>query len=251
MADASAMPQSAIKSAGRVFEILEQFDRERRPLALRDVTRALGYPPSSGSALLKSMVALGYLEHDRASRTYFPTMRIAALGSWVQQSLFGEGAITEMMEHLRSVTGETIILATESDLSAQYIHLVHSEQPLHFAVPPGTRRPLASSGMGWLFLSTHTPKEIEKLRRRINASQKTKFTREDLQRRINAVRAKGYAFSKGTVSRGAGIIAMLLPTERLGRRLAIGIAGPLTRLEPNEEKFTRALSEGIKRFLPQ
>ncbi len=29
------------------------------------------------------MVVLGYLDYDRFSRTYLPTMRIASLGSWV------------------------------------------------------------------------------------------------------------------------------------------------------------------------
>ncbi|HEX2591092.1 MAG TPA: helix-turn-helix domain-containing protein [Rhizomicrobium sp.] len=236
---------SEIKSARRVFEILELFDRLRRPLALGEVTAALRYPASSGSALLKSMVALGYLEHDHASRTYFPTMRIAALGSWVQDALVGD--LAPLMQSLRRATGETVILATESDLFAQYIHLVHAEQPLQFAVQPGTRRPLAQSGMGWLFLSAHTPDEIEKLRRRINAAQRSKITREELLRRTTAVRAQGYAFSKGAVSRGAGIIAMLLPTPRHGRRLALGVAGSLARLEPNEEKIVRALRRVIAR----
>ena len=74
------MDRDAVKSARRAFEILELFDRERRPLALKDILEALGYPASSGSALLKSLVALGYLDYDRDRRTYFPTMRISALG---------------------------------------------------------------------------------------------------------------------------------------------------------------------------
>jgi DNA-binding IclR family transcriptional regulator len=242
------MREDAIKSARRVFEILEYFDRERRPLTLGEVAAALRYPASSGSALLKSMVALGYLEYDHASRTYFPTMRIAALGSWVQESLSGDGEIVRLMAYLRRATNETVILATESDLFAQYVHLVHAEPPLQAAVPPGARRPLAQSGMGWLFLSAHTPKEIEKLRRRINAAQRSKISREDLVKHVTAVRAQGYAFSKGAVSRGVGIVAMLLPKPRFGRRLAIGVAGPLSRLEPEEDKIVRALKRGIARY---
>src|SRR5260221_13800450 len=118
------MADNAIKSARRVFEILEYFDRERRPLSLKDIAGRLRYPPSSGSTLLKSMVALGYLEYDQLSRTYFPTMRIAALGGWVHAALFGDGAIERLLEHLHRATGETVVLAAQSGLYAQYVHLV-------------------------------------------------------------------------------------------------------------------------------
>jgi len=75
--------ESAVKSAKRAFEILEAFSRHRRPLALKELLDELDYPASSGSALMKSLVALGYLDYDGERRTYFPTMRIAALGSCI------------------------------------------------------------------------------------------------------------------------------------------------------------------------
>lgn len=245
------MVDVAVKSARRVFEILEHFDRERRPLALKEIARRLNYPPSSGSVLLKSLVTLGYLEYDQASRTYFPTMRIAALGSWVQGSLFGEGEITRLMAHLHKKTKETVILATRSGLYAQYVHLIHSAEPLHFAVPPGTRRPLANSGMGWLFLSALGPRELDRVRRRINAEpgRRQKFSADEILRRVAQVRAKGYAFSKGSVSEGVGIIGMLLPKGALGRRFALGLAGPIPRLERKEKAIVEALRAGIARYL--
>src|SRR5579872_6336148 len=157
------MSGTTIKSARRVFEVLEAFDRERRPLALKDVCATLDYPASSAAGLLKSLVTLGYLDYDRATRTYFPTMRIALLGQWVPRALFGEGAILRLMDKLHRETGETILLATESDLHAQYVHAVHTGEPLRAAVPAGTLRPLATSGTGWLLLSRRTEKEIERL----------------------------------------------------------------------------------------
>jgi IclR family transcriptional regulator, KDG regulon repressor len=119
------MAESEVKSARRVFEILEYFDRERRPLGLKDVPDGLGYPGSSGSALLKSLVQLGYLDYDRERRRYFPTMRIAALGGWVHDALFGDGALTGLMNQLHRATGESVILAAQSDLHAQYVHVIY------------------------------------------------------------------------------------------------------------------------------
>lgn len=246
----SVSGDSSVKSARRAFEILEQFERERRPLALRDILTGLGYPASSGSALLKSLVFLGYLDYDRDRRSYFPTMRIAALGAWVEESLFGDGAMLDLMHDIRRLTGETVILAAQSDLHAQYVHLVHSAEPLQFHVPPGTRRPLGASGMGWILLSGKTDAEIERLRRRINAGQdrEAQLSRADLFERVSEVRARGYAFSKHAVSEGAGIIAVLLPDGAFPRRYAIGVAGAVARLERKEAAIISELKAGVARL---
>lgn len=244
------MTEAAVKSARRVLEILEHFDRERRPLALKEVLDGLGYPTSSGSALLKSLVSLGYLDYDRERRSYFPTMRIAALGSWVHDALFGEGDLTALMGHLHRVTGETVILASQSDLHAQYVHVVHSAEPLQFSVPPGARRPLGASGMGWLLLSAKSDAQIERLRRRINAESEEalRLDRAALMERIQEVRARGYAFSKHTVSEGAGVIGALLPRGPHGRVHALGVGGPVSRLERKEAMIVAELRAGIARL---
>ncbi|MFN3521600.1 MAG: IclR family transcriptional regulator [Phenylobacterium sp.] len=246
------MDRDAVKSARRAFEILELFDRERRPLALKDILEALGYPASSGSALLKSLVALGYLDYDRDRRTYFPTMRISALGAWVPDALFGDGALLGAMERLRAVTGETVILATQSDLFAQYVHLLHSAEPLQFSVPPGARRPLAASGLGWCLLSAKSDEEIERLRRRINAEpgQAQPLSREALMGRVNEVRTRGYAVSKHTVSQGAGVIGAPLPRGAHGRVFALGVAGPVGRLEAKEALIIGELRAALERLRP-
>jgi DNA-binding IclR family transcriptional regulator len=245
--EAAHVAESAVKSARRAFEILEAFDRHRRPMALKEMLDDLGYPASSGSALMKSLVSLGYLDYDRDRRTYFPTMRIAALGAWVQGALFSGGPLMEVMERLREVTGETVILAAQSDLAAQYVHVVRSSEPLQFAVPPGARRPLANSGLGWLLLSAKTDAEIERLRRRINAEAGpgAKLERETLMERIAEVRARGYAFSKNAVTAGAGVIGVLLPKGPFGRVFALGVGGPVARLEDRESEIVSELRAGV------
>ena len=243
------MADSAVKSAKRAFEILEAFNRHRRPLSLKELLDELGYPASSGSALMKSLVALGYLDYDRERRTYFPTMRIAVLGSWVPGVLFGDGPLLGALEDLRRETGETVILAVQSDLHAQYIHVIASSEPLLFRVPPGTRRPLAQSGLGLVLLSAKRDPEIERLRRRINAAgEGATQTREELMARVNEVRARGYAFSKHAISPGVGIIGAALPKGPFGRVFAVGVAGQVVRLEDKEDEIVAALQAVLWRL---
>lgn len=239
----------AVKSAQRALEILEVFARHRRPLALKEILDELGYPTSSGSALMKSLVQLGYLDYDRERRNYFPTMRIAALGNWVQGALFGDGKLLPALEELHRRTGETVILAVQSDLHAQYVHLIHSAEPLQVRVPLGTLRPLARSGLGLVLLSGKTNAEIERLRRRINAAGEGAVqSREELMSRVNEVRARGYAMSKNAISPGVGVIGAALPKGPFGRVSAVGVAGTVSRLDEKKDAIVAELRAMIQRL---
>src|SRR3546814_19151587 len=66
---ASSEP-SVVKSAGRVLRILEYFDSVRREACVSEISRTMKWTQSSTSVLLKSLVSLGYLQHDRFRRTY-------------------------------------------------------------------------------------------------------------------------------------------------------------------------------------
>jgi len=80
------MPR-VVKSAVRVLEVLELFDRLQREASVGEVARELGYPVSSTSMLLGSLLERGYLRHGPDQRTYFPTPRVTLLGAWIEPQL--------------------------------------------------------------------------------------------------------------------------------------------------------------------
>lgn len=82
---------TAIKSARRVLEVFEFFASRQEAATVMDVARELGYPQSSTSTLLKSLLKVGYMSYDRHSRRYMPTLRIVLLGTWLQQTMYSEG----------------------------------------------------------------------------------------------------------------------------------------------------------------
>lgn len=245
------MSNEVIKTARRIFEVLEYFDEVQRPVSLKEISTHFDYPVSSASALLKSMVVMGYLDYDNGSRTYMPTMRLSSLGEWIQGALFGEGQILALVKHMSRETQETISIGTQSDLYAQYIHVVPSTQAIRYELKSGTVRPLARSGLGWLLMSARSDETIEKLVRRINAEEedrKLRVSLPDLMGRIREIRRQGYVFSRHTVVVGGGIIAMLLPVRRYGRILAIGVNGPVDRLEAKKKKILSELRSGISKI---
>jgi len=244
------MTAAVIKTAQRVLELFEAFDDARRPLELREVTARFGWPPSSASMLLKSMVALGYLSYDRHSRSYIPTMRMPMQTAWVHDAWLHSGGVLSMMEQVHAETEETVLIGLQSDLYAQYVHVIPTRLPLGYAPLPKTVRPIARCGLGWLLLSAYSDKAIGNILRRINYHEPDPARRiqlPELMARIREIRRDGHVFSRHTVTRGAGIVARLLPPREDGRRLAVGVSGPVERLAAKRETILRSMDEALPR----
>jgi DNA-binding IclR family transcriptional regulator len=238
----------ALKQAARLFEVLEYMRDVRRQVTVRELTARFGYPASSALSLLKSLVALGYLRHDTRQHAFFPTARLATLGDWVTNFLFQGGEMVPMMERIAQRTGQTAILALENELWVQYVQVVLGQGMIQFNVPLGTRRLLCGSGAGWALLSTHDDEDVIRLAHRTRSllGEGGRLDPQDVLARVREVRAQGYAFSRGTVSAGVGIIAMPLPPGEAGERLAIGVGGAVDRLELGRSEILKALGDELR-----
>jgi DNA-binding IclR family transcriptional regulator len=240
--------QKTVKSAGRVLEILEYFDDLQRASTVMEIADALGYPQSSTSALLRSLVSLGYLNYDAMARTYVTSSRVALLGSWVNSQFFAEGTIISMMKELNEKTGDTVVLGVRNGLHIQYIHVIQATSPARLHMTLGTVRPLAASGAGYALLSTMTDNEVTRLIMRINAEAEEGqplIKVRDVLDSLADIRRKGYAFSCDMVTRGGGIIATALPRQNGQPRMVLGIGGISEVMRSREEELAAALKEQV------
>jgi DNA-binding IclR family transcriptional regulator len=237
--------QKTVKSAGRVLEILEYFDDVQQPATVMEVADTLGYPQSSTSALLRSLVALGYLDYDRYKRTYVTSHRVALLGSWVNSDFVSEGSVISLMKELSELTGDTIILATRNGLYVQYIHLIQATSAARLHVTLGTTRPIAASVSGYAMLSTLSDHEIRRVVMRVNAEAdgaKPLVKLADVMTHVQHTREKGYAFSCDMVTRGGGMIAAPLPGPQGSQPLVIGIGGISEVMRAREAELVSVLT---------
>ena len=154
-----------VKSAIRVLEILELFDRLQREASVSEIARELGYPVSSTSMLLGNLLERGYLRHGPDQRTYFPTPRVTVLGGWIEPLLTPHAEVMRMMAELGEATGETIILAAPTRDQAQYLHVVPATTTMRMHVGPGTMRPLLASGLGRVLLASFPEDKVRHLAR--------------------------------------------------------------------------------------
>jgi DNA-binding IclR family transcriptional regulator len=241
--------QKTVKSAARVLEIFEYFDDLQRKSTVMEIADALGYPQSSTSALLRSLVGLGYLIYDPPGRTYITSSRVALLGSWVNSQFVVEGSLISMLKELNEKTGDTIVLAMRNGLYVQYIHVVQatSHARLHMAL--GTVRPIAASGAGYAVLSAMSTTEVTRLVMRINAEAEEGHPLIQLRELLDElalIRRKGYAFTCNMVTPGGGMIAALLPRTAGQAQLVVGIGGISEVMRSRETELATILLQQIK-----
>jgi len=252
ISERAPIEDKTVKSAARVLQILEYFDDVQRHSTVMEISASLGFPQSSTSALLHSLVGMGYLDYDAHSRTYITSNRVALLGSWVNSDFFAEGAILSLMKEVNEQTGDAVVLAVRNGLYSQYIHVIQATSPARLHLTLGTVRSLASSGSGYALLSSMEDEEVTRLVMRINAEAKEGqpiVKVGELLDILASVRQKGYAFTCDLVTKGGGIIAAPLPQVSGQPQMVVGVGGISEVMRPKESEVANILKTQINAYL--
>jgi len=233
-----------IKSAMRTLALLEHFRRTKAPAAVTEISDALGIPQSSTSMLLKSLVALNYLEYDAETRRFVPSYRVALLGDWIQRARFGDERIIDIMDRLQADIGETVMLGQQVGAGLQYLHVVTTTHRIQFTVNIGEVRPISRTGLGQVLLSCKSNSQVRAIVRRNNADGShvpAQFRETAVIQEMEAIRQRGFSETRGRTTPGANTIGMLVRSSGKQSLLAIGIGGPTDRMDSKRQQIIDAL----------
>ena len=245
------MPRSPIKSVARVLEVLELFSELRAPLRQKYVVERLGYPQSSTTGLLKSLVSVGYLNYHRATRTYFPTTRVAAVGGWINHFIYGSGELLDTMQRIQQETQETVALVSQNDLFIQYLRVVVPDHVEKFPPPEGAMRVLTQSSAGLVLLSRMPDRAVARLVRHIDIHERMTAKKTDLPQlleQLRWIRANGYCFLSGIPIPQAATISLPLPDAPHGIPLSIGVGGTSTRILRNRSRIVAIMQAAVDAY---
>ncbi len=236
-----------VKSAERALLVLELFAIWRRGASASEVEAALDMPQSSTSVLLRSLVDMGYLDYNRADRTYWPTVRVAMLGDWMRDAVSPQ-LQTEHVDELRDHTGETVLIGRRLGASVHYLQIARSGHELQFYVHQGTRRPLCISASGRALLSLLDDQQVLKIARRTVHYATSDIERFDEQALISVVRSIRETGISETDERLGGerdlhAIATLIPARQGDEQFSLCVAGPRERVMRRRDEMIAALRE--------
>jgi len=242
---------STVKSARRVLEILELFDTVQQPLSLTEIARRLSYPVPSTLALLKCLLAMEYIGYDPVGKAYSPTMRVCMLGDWLHGQIFQDGAVIALMSDLQQQTGETVMLAMQNDIHAQYVHTMQSRRALRYFLRPGSLRPIHRSATGQMLLAQLSNEAVRKMTKRVNARVPPAERIADgmaFEHHIEQVRRQGYAYNDQFTD-GAAAIAVKLPVPEGMSAAVLGLGGPIPRIQSRLEPLVSLMKQLISQHI--
>ncbi|CAN5285451.1 helix-turn-helix domain-containing protein [soil metagenome] len=236
-----------VKSAGRVLQILEYFDDVRRSATAAEIAHYFHFPQSSTSQLLRSMLVGGYLQFDRATRRYGPSVRVSLLGSWCDDRFVDEGSLLKMMRRLNQRTGRAVFLASQVQSHAQYVHIFQAQIPDRPHLTLGTTRPLSTSGAGIALLSTMDDAEATRFVLRNNAERTADATPASVRAvlaMLADVRRLGYVcFFDPEIN--AGVLSAPLPARAGRPRVAVCLGDHMDLLDHDRQWLTNIFLEEI------
>lgn len=242
------MAQDLVKSAARALDILEVFAARREPMTSTELGAALGYPKSSLSVLLKSLVTQGYLSVDGKDQGYFPTFKVARLGEWIAGALLGSEALLPMLTQLRDQTSETITLTTPSDLQMRCLHALIGTHPISLQVEEGVTFPMIGTAVGtaWLAAQGEAVASDRVGRWAKLGGARAQAQLPEIEAAIAETRERGFATAYDAVLPDTGAIAMAFPTAGVGETLVVAVAGLNNRIHRSEAKIVRAMRQLVR-----
>ncbi len=245
------MRRPVVKSASRALEVLELFNDQRRPLKLQEIYELLGYPQSSATHLMKTLVQLGYINYNRANRSYVPSCRVRGLAAWMSSAMYAQERYHRLLETLQQRTDETVALSVQNDLFIQYFMIAAPDH--EFKAPPteGNMRVLTDSTSGMALLSRMRDQQVDKICRNINYYESHSGYRVEtaaVLKELSWVRHVGYCYVKDKPDNGVSSIAFPLDETMYGIPLAVGVGGLASRIHRNQFDILEATRATIAEF---
>lgn len=207
----------------------------------------LGYPQSSATNLLKSMVIMGYLNFSRKTWTYLPTARVSTLGNWLLAFMYGQRDYESLLQRSQRETDETVVLATQNDLFIECVRILTPAHEFKLPPPDGGMRVMTRSSAGLALMSRMSDRKGEKFVRQIHYYELSNTDTLDLKtlmREVAWVCHTGFAYMPNNPP-GAASIVFPLRDETHGIQLAIGVGGLNDRIAKNQatEAMTAAIAD--------
>jgi IclR family KDG regulon transcriptional repressor len=216
-----------VKSANRVFELLELFARRRIPLSASQVSDELCWPLSSTAALLKSLSESRYIIQSDSGRRYFPSVRLNNLTKWIPAEVFSSGTdVQALLRSLRDRFGETVTLSVRRGLQMEFIEILLGTNTVVMNVQEGDQFALFGSAIGTAALAATSPQKVAELWNRALSLNLVSATQYDgVMERISLCRAKGYYAGFDQAIDGLGALAFALTQPNAASTYVLAIAG--------------------------
>jgi DNA-binding IclR family transcriptional regulator len=233
---------SETTSVERAFAILETFERERRPLSLKELSDCCRIPASTCHSLVHTLLRRSYLYQTGQRKDLYPTRKLYDMGATILAHDLVLQRLLPAMETLRDTTRETVILGKRQRDHIVYLEVIESPEVIRYSARPGDTKPLHSSCIGKTMLSTLKPDEVRQLLGGHPLEKVTPNTITSLGRLMDDLaqgRERGFFTTRG--ENVVDVTALAVPVSVNNELFGLAVAGPSHRIDARFEDVSRAL----------
>ena len=231
-----------VKTAARTLDLFEAFTGECKPLSLSDIARAIGAPVSSCFGLVKTLENRGYLYSFGSRRAFYPTRKMLENVRRIAAHDPLADIARPVLEELGARSGETVLFARRAGDSVVYVDVIESGHKIRYAAQAGESFPIHCSATGKAILSSLPEAERRALLGRLKLERITPSTitrKPALLKELAESTERGWFVNRG--EHVEDVMAVAVPVQVQGEICAIGVAGPIQRLDTRIEKHLKAL----------
>lgn len=239
---------ATVKSASRVFDIIELLAKTPEGLTFSSLNSRLGLPKSSLHALLHVMVTRGYVAFEQRHRTYHLGIRVWEAG---QAYLHHRDLLREarpVMDQIVGQINETVQLAVLDGIENVYLAKVDCSHPVRLQSEVGRRLYAHATGLGKVLLA-HLPDGEREARLAGLAlpcfTPNTVIDPQSLNLELAQARASGFAVDDQEYTPGLRCVAVPIHDHEGMVIAALSASIPLMRANPAQlATALRAIAAG-------
>ncbi|MCX8023244.1 MAG: IclR family transcriptional regulator [Syntrophorhabdaceae bacterium] len=229
-----------VKSADRVFQILETVGSRQDGITHGELSHLLKIPKGSLTYLLSNLLERGYLTFDRQKKNYMLGPKLLSLTGRYLSNIdivkVGRSVIRRLVMEINEDTELTIM----KDKEILFLYKEECTQPLKYSIPIGERAPLYATSAGKAILAFLPEEELMEYMSSVRLDPITPNTITDRKRLLDElciIRERGVAY--GIEEYHQGISAIASPVFNLFGDVvgAVVVTLPSIRFNPSKREI--------------
>jgi IclR family KDG regulon transcriptional repressor len=231
--DAEDRQRAGVQSLGRAFAILEEVARHREGIGLADLSKLVGLHTSTTFHLAKTMVSLGYIRQEKATKRYRIGRPLFALAASALDEIEMVNVATPVLEDLSRETAESSHFSVRMGDTVVVIARTSGPGAFQMTDRVGVVRPAHCTALGKVILAALRPDQLARFLDRVELKPSTDKSITEiptLLREITEIGRSGVAFDDGEFN--AEVRCVAVPVKDFTGQVigALGISGPVWRL---------------------
>lgn len=209
-----------VQSLARGLAVIAAFDDRHPAMTLSDVARRTGLTRATARRFLLTLEELGYVRSD--GRQFELTAKVLELGYSYLSALSLPELVTPHLRKLSEQVQESCSVAVLDGPDIVYVARVQMRHIMNVAISVGTRFPAHTTSMGRVLLADLTNDDaVARCAEQMEAPRlvRTVSTPQDLVKRLDDVRRRGYAVVDQELEAGLRSVAVPLK-DSVGRTVA-------------------------------